>query len=53
MAYGMILMFGRCDIPLPFHLYVKALPRNTKILSQVKGEKKYFSEVEQVMDEEK
>ena len=44
---------GRCAIPFPFHLCLNVVPRDPKILSQKKREKKYFNLVEHVMGEEK
>ena len=44
---------SRCAIPFPFQLCVDAMPRELKILSLEKGEKKYFNLVEYVMGEEK
>ena len=44
---------GRCIIPLPFHLCVKSLPKEPKILFWEKTEKKCFSVIGQVMDGEK
>ena len=37
---------GRCAIPFPFYLCVNVVPRDPKILSGEKGEKKYFNLVE-------
>ena len=36
-----------------FHLCIRAFPREPKVLSQRKEEKKCFSDVEQAMGEEK
>ena len=44
---------GMCAIPFPFHLCVNVVPREPKILSREKGEKKYFNLVEHIMREKK
>ena len=52
MALCMMYVFERCVILLSFHLCMKALPKDLKILSF--GKKNIiFSEVEQMMGEKK
>ena len=48
-----MFVVGRCAIPFPFHLCVNVVPREPKILSLEKGQKKYFNLVEHVMGEKK